>query len=187
MQNNSNSSQESETDPEITVIEPERTTEPGEKSTSQAIAKLEADLASAKADFLYLRAEFDNYRKNSIKERSDLTKYGAERLAQALLQVLDIFETALTSEVTPENFKSFHKGIQMTATELQKALSGQGILPLDALGLPFDPLIHEAIGAEDSDSVAAGHILRVLRKAYKIHDKVLRPAQVIVAQEPRKN
>jgi len=79
------------------------------------VAQLEEQNAKLKNEYLYLRAEFDNFRKNSIKERSELVKYGPERLASGLLDVLDIFEKALSAEVTSENLDSFIEGINMTS------------------------------------------------------------------------
>lgn len=134
-----------------------------------------------KNDYLYLRAEFENYKKHAIKERSDLTKFGAERLAKDLLGVLDNFERALQFQVTPENVNQFRQGVEMTEKELKNLLQRHGIAEVPAEGLPFDPAAHEALTNEISDKVAPGHVLRVFQKAYKLHDKLIRPAQVVVA------
>lgn len=148
-----------------------------------SVEVLQEEITQLKNDYLYLRAEFDNYRKQAIKERSDLTKFGGERIARDLLETLDIFESALASDVTPDTLKNFVSGIELTAQQLRAALAKHHIQEIPALGLPFDPYVHEALGSEPSDSVTPGHVSRVFKKAYKYHDKVLRPAQVIVAKE----
>ena len=145
-------------------------------------ADCEAQLAKAKNDFLYLYAEFENYKKNAIKERSDLRKYGSERLVVDLLNVLDIFETALELDPKPENMAQFRKGIEMTATELRATLQRNGIEEVPALGAPFDPNFHEALSSEETADLAPGHVARVFKKPYRLHERVVRPGQVVVAK-----
>lgn len=148
------------------------------------LQKLQEQAEKSKNDYLYLRAEFENYKKHAVKERSDIMKYGAERMARDLLAVLDNFERALETQVTPENFGVFKQGVEMTAAELKALLAKNGVSEMKAEGVPFDPNVHEALTSEATDSVPAGHVLRVFQKAYKIHDKLLRPAQVVVAKKP---
>ncbi len=151
----------------------------------EEIAKLQAEAAKAKNDYLYLLAEFDNYRKNAIKERSDLTKYGSERFVREFLNVFDNFERALDAEGgSPE---SFREGVQMIAGEIRALLGNFGVEEVKAEGQPFDPSKHEALGSEPSTELAPGTVARVFKKAYKMHDKLIRPAQVIIAAEPVKN
>ncbi len=146
------------------------------------VSALEEQNTKLKNEYLYLRAEFDNFRKNSIKERSDLIKYGPERLAAGLLEVLDIFEKAMSAEVNPENLDSFIEGINMTSKELNSTLERFGVKAVASMGEAFDPNIHEALGSEVSDSVPAGHITQVFKKPYRFHDKILRHGQVIIAK-----
>ena len=149
-------------------------------------ASLKADLEKVRKDFLYLYAEFENYKKNSIKERSDLRKYGAERLVVDILGVVDIFETALALENTPENAAAFRKGIELTAHELKQTLIRNGVEEQPALGTAFNPLIHEALSSEETGEFPEGHISRVFKKPYKLHDRLVRPGQVVVAR-PKSN
>jgi len=147
---------------------------------AESDAKTEAE--RWKNDYLYLRAEFENFKKHNIKERSDLRKYGSERLAADLLNVLDIFETALTTDVTPESFSNFRKGIEMTAAELRAVLNRHGITEVPSKGQPFDPALHEALSSEETNDSAPGTITQVFKKPYKLHDRVIRPGQVVVAK-----
>jgi molecular chaperone GrpE len=151
---------------------------------SEEIKKLQEQAEKYKNDYLYLRADFDNFKKQSIKERSDLIKYGAERFIRDLLGILDNFERALQTNVTSENFSTYKQGVEITATELKNLLQKHGIQEVPSQGLPFDPNLHEALSSEQTDQVAPGHITKVFQKAYKLHDKLVRPAQVVVAQKP---
>lgn len=165
-------------------------TEPGFDASQAASAKpatgtvesLTAELAKVRSEFLYLYAEFENYKKNAIKERVDIRKYGSERLVVDLLNVLDIFDTALALEQTPESMPAFRKGIEMTATELRATLQRNGIEELPALGTPFNPVHHEALSSEETADLPPGHVSRVFKKPYKLHERVVRPGQVVVAK-----
>ncbi len=145
--------------------------------------KYKADAEKYKNDLLYLKAEFDNYKRQSIKERSDLTKYGAERFVKDLLPILDNFERALAMKVTTENFPSFVKGIEMTSSEIKTLLGKHSIVEIPCEGQPFDPAVHEALSAEATDKFPPGHVARVFQKPYKFHDKMIRTGQVVVAQK----
>ena len=141
------------------------------------------DAQKWKNEYLYLRAEFENYKKNAIKERSDLLKFGAERIARDVLEVVDNFERALEIKASAETLQSFKTGIEMTAKELKDALAKHGIQEVPSQGLPFNPLHHEAISSEATTAVPAGHVSRVFKKPYKLHDKIIRMGQVVVASE----
>jgi molecular chaperone GrpE len=149
--------------------------------------KLRAELDKSKKDYLYLLAEFDNYRRNSIKERSDLTKYGSERFIREFLDLFDNFERALDVEVTGENYSNFREGIGLNIVELRSLLHRFGVEEVKAVGLPFDPNKHEALSGEPSTDIPVGHVVNVFKKAYKMYDKLIRPAQVTVAVAPTKN
>lgn len=158
--------------------EPVKTTPKSDNSS------LEEALTKAQNDYLYLRADFDNYRKGVIKERAELIRYGSERVFVELLNVLDTFERALTVEITPETVDNFKEGIVLTANELKRTLENFGLKELPSDGVPFDPNIHEALSSEPTDSVPPGHITQVFKKPYKLHDRVIRHGQVVVAKAP---
>ncbi|MGZ3769706.1 MAG: nucleotide exchange factor GrpE [Bdellovibrio sp.] len=163
----------------------QNTTPPPELSdVSSEIQKLQEQAEKFKNEYLYLRAEFENYKRNTIKERSDLIKYGGERFIRDLLEVVDNFERALQTNVSPENFSTFKKGVEMTAQELKTLLQRHAVTELPSEGAPFDPSVHEALASEPSTEVAPGHVLRVFKKPYKLHDKVIRPGQVVIAKKP---
>lgn len=147
--------------------------------TDLEIAQDEA--AKWKNDFLYLKADFENFKRNSIKERSELLKFGTERIARDVLEVMDNFERALAVQLTPETMETFKVGVEMTAKDLKEALAKHGIQEVPSEGQPFNPLFHDALSSEATNDVPNGHIARVFKKPYKLHDKVIRTGQVVVA------
>lgn len=146
--------------------------------------QLKQDLEKSQKDYLYLRADFDNYRKKMIEERSQWKKYGSEAVLRELIGIIDNFDLALQTEVTAENLESFQQGVQMIRHEITSSLERAGVVELSSMGEAFNPTLHEALGAEESTEVEDGHILREFKKAFKLHDRLLRPGQVIVAKKP---
>lgn len=158
-----------------------------ESAKVDPIVELQQHVDKWKNDYLYLRAEFETYKRNAIKERSEISKYGSERLVADILTVADNFDRALATKATPETLEVYAQGVKMTAAELKSVLSRFGVNEIKCEGQPFDPNLHEALGTEESSTVAEGHILKVFRSAYKLHDRVIRPAQVIVAKAPHQS
>ena len=148
------------------------------------IEELKLQVDKFKNEYLYMRAEFDNYKRNAIKERSDVLKYGSERVISEILGVVDNFERALEAKVTPDNLNVFVKGVEMTSVELKNVLQKYGVSEVETQNKPFDPMMHEALSSEETSEIPEGHVFRVFKKAYKLHDKVIRPAQVVVAKKP---
>jgi molecular chaperone GrpE len=156
---------------------------------TQVPLKTELDLAIEEAakwknDFLYLKAEFENYKRNAIKERSDLLKFGAERVSRDILEIVDNFERALQVKLTADTLQTFKVGVDMTAKELKDMLSKHGVQEVPSEGQPFNPAHHEAISSEPTAAVPVGHVARVFKKPYKLHDKIIRMGQVVVATAP---
>ncbi|MCC2678204.1 MAG: GrpE protein [Pseudobdellovibrio sp.] len=145
------------------------------------------EAAKWKNEYLYLKAEFENYKRNNIKERSDLLKFGAERVARDILEVVDNFERALQTKISPETIQNFKVGIEMTAKELKDVLAKHGISEVPSEGQPFNPAHHEAISSEPTMAVPVGHVSRVFKKPYKLHDKIIRMGQVVVASKPEES
>ncbi len=139
-------------------------------------------LEALEKDHLYLRAELDNIKRQNIKERSQLLKYGAERLAKDLLDTLDVFKSALESDITSDNYTEFVNGVKMTAQSLKTALEKHGIKEVDCIGKAFDPNTQEALSSEPCDNVPEGHITQVFKAPYVYHDKLLRAGQVVVSR-----
>ncbi|OLN30484.1 nucleotide exchange factor GrpE [Desulfosporosinus metallidurans] len=149
---------------------------------------LEAELAQAKAKaeehydhLLRLQAEFDNYRKRTLKEKTEIIKYASERLVGELLPVLDNFERAASAAQINPDFTSFSQGVEMILRQLQTALSKEGLKAMDAVGQPFDPNLHDAVLRVDSEEHPENTVVEELQKGYFLKEKVLRPSMVKVS------
>jgi molecular chaperone GrpE len=138
-------------------------------------------LKDKEKELLYLRAEFENYKRQSLKERSELLKYSGEFMARDLLNSLDIFEKALTQDVDETNYKNFVEGINLTANQLKADLKKHGIEEIDCKGKVFDPNTCEALSQIPSADHKEGEVMEVMRKGFVFKDKVIRYAQVVIA------
>ncbi len=157
------------------------------KSDTAKLEKQVADLKDqlAKKDDLYLRAEAEiqNMTNHFKKERADLLKYEGQDLIKEILPVLDNLKRALAIKVEDDQGKQLHDGIQMVHDHLVKALKEHGVTEIEADGKPFDPTVHQAVsttavtGDQKPDTV-----VQVYQAGYKLKDRVLRPAMVVVAQ-----
>ena len=153
-------------------------TEP-EKSTE--IWKEEHEKLNKKYQFLM--AEYANYKKHSIKQLADLRKYEGQSLIQKLIDsVVDDFDRAVEQTLIETNIEEFRKGILMIYEKFQNLLKEIGVKELTCEGQAFDPSLHYALDSTPSEDVPPEHIIKVLKKAYLFHDKLIRPAEVIVSK-----
>jgi molecular chaperone GrpE len=145
----------------------------------------------AKADenwerLLRTTADFDNFKKRAAREKTEAVQYANVGLLQRILPVLDNFEMALVAvqSVKDNKLDSLQSGVMMIQQQLKNALAETGLEEIDATGKLFDPALHEAVSQQESAEVAEGHVLQQIRKGYKLKDRLLRPAAVIVAKLP---
>jgi len=157
-------------------------------SPLEKIMTLEAELVQAKAKvdehydrLLRLQAEFDNYRKRTQKEKTDIIKFASERLVAELLPVLDNFERAASSAQLNPDFNAFSQGVDMIFRQLQTALNKEGLKAIEATGQPFDPNLHDAVLRVESDEHPENTVVEELQKGYYLKEKVLRPSMVKVS------
>ncbi len=147
------------------------------------VAILTAQLSEMEDKFLRAQAEIANMRTRFQKERESLAKYRSQDLAKNLLPAVDNLERALQSEVSDEQGANLKKGIEMVLESLVHALKEAGIEEIPAVGTPFDPNLHQAVQTIPAEGEQkADEIIQVLQKGYKLHERVLRPTMVIVAQ-----
>jgi molecular chaperone GrpE len=153
------------------------------------IAALEARLAEVTTELnkfrdLALRssADLDNYRKRMSKEREEAIRFANSGLLERLIPVLDNFEFGLQAARNASSAESILDGMTMVQKQFQDFLSSAGIEVIDATGKHFDPQLHEAISQEENDKVPEGMVLRQLRKGYKLRDRLIRPANVVVSK-----
>ena len=136
--------------------------------------RLENALRRAQADLV-------NYRNRMETERADLLKYGTQRLLVRLLPILDELTLALQQPSDGATSDSWLEGFRLINRKLQVLLEQEGVEPIEALGKPFDPSEHEALAQQQTADKNDGDVLMVVRNGYKLHNRVLRPAQVVVA------
>ena len=149
----------------------------------QRCEKLASELEEAQARYLRLAADFENYKKRARQEQLETIQYAAATLAERLLPVLDDAQRAL--EHAPEGTdEGWLRGVRLTFQHLEEALAAVGVQPIEAVGRPFDPKLDEAIGSEESDEHPDDTVVTELRRGYRMHDRVLRPALVKVSRRP---
>jgi molecular chaperone GrpE len=125
-----------------------------------------------------LQAEFDNARKREIKERADTRDYTITNTVEPFLGVMDNFQLALKANGTAEQLRA---GVELILKQMEDALKGLNVQPVESVGTQFDPRIHEALGSIETKEFPDHQVLEEIRRGYKIRDKLLRPALVRIA------
>jgi molecular chaperone GrpE len=131
-------------------------------------------------------ADFDNYKKRAAREKQDAIKFANENLLQKLIPVLDNFDMALAAaqNAQAQPSSSLQAGINMIYQQLKSALAEAGLEEVDATGQKFDPNFHEALSQLETSEVPEGQVVQQHRKGYRLRERLLRPASVIVAKQP---
>lgn len=134
--------------------------------------------------FLRVSAEFENYQKRAAREMNDFRKFANESFAKAMLPVVDNLDRALESSSNDnQSNSSVVEGVNMTLKEILKIFEQFGVKPFKSLGKTFDPALHQAVMQEESDDYPDKTILNELEKGYMMHDRLLRPAMVVVSKK----
>lgn len=175
-------------------------TDGGGKSKSTrhkaSIRDLEAQLEAARKEaqenydrFLRVSAEFENYKKRAAREMADFKKFANESFVQQLLPVVDNLERAIAacSENDAAASGGVLQGIRMTLDEILKVFEKFVVKPIHALGQPFDPNFHQAVMQKETDKDPGNTVIEELQKGYTIHDRLLRPAMVVVSKAGEKD
>jgi molecular chaperone GrpE len=146
---------------------------------------------AAKADENWERlvrttADFDNYKKRAVREKQDAIKFANESLLEKLIPVLDTFDMALASTQSNDAkaVQGLQAGIAMVHQQLRSTLKDAGLEEVEALGKVFDPNLHEAVAQKETGDAPEGQVVQQMRKGYKLRERLLRPATVVVAKSP---
>ena len=140
--------------------------------------------------FVRLNAEFDNFKKRAARDRLEAIKYANESLLESLIPTLDNFEMAMSAAegATSQTIDSLKQGIEMVHKQLKEVIKESGMEEIDARDQVFDPAWHEALSQYETDEAPEGQVIQQIRKGYKLKERLIRPANVIVAkakgQEP---
>ena len=159
---------------------PEEPAAPAEPAKSEE-EKLREALAELQAKYLYLQAEYQNYRKRVAKDIADAKGYAYADALGPFMTVFDFLAMADTAAVQSDNIESIRQGLKMIIGEFNKAFDTLGVKPLETVGKPFDPALHEAVAHEASDVVPEGVVIRQWSNGFKMGEKLLRPARVVVS------
>ena len=154
-----------------------------ERPATAVVAQSDFDQVSSERDQLRdrlarLQAEFDNARKREMKDRQDSRDYTVQSTIEPFLGVMDNFNLALTAKGSAEQLKA---GVEMILRQMEEALRGLNVQPVDSVGTQFDPRVHEALGSIETKEFPDHQILEEIRRGYKLRDKLLRPALVRIA------
>ena len=190
------------TEPDVEIGETENSIMPESEPDSEAENAAETEPLSleqiedlktkaSKADenwdrLLRLTADFDNFKKRSARERLDSIKFANESLISKLIPILDSFDMAVTAATGTQGdaLESIKTGVEMIHGQLKGILTESGVEEVDATNKDFDPVWHEAVSQQESADVPEGKVLQQIRKGYKLKERLIRPASVVVAKQP---
>lgn len=167
--------------------EAEEETVEKEPTPEEKIEALTAELAEEKDSLLRLRADFQNYRMRTAKEIANARMYGQTDTILPFLQVFDHFSMAMMAAEKSDNMDAIKQGLEMILKEYKKGLDELGVVAFDAVGEKFDPKLHDAMTNEPSDDVEEGYVIKQWNAGYKLGERLLRPATVVVSSGPAKD
>lgn len=154
--------------------------EVGEAAASTPANQVQYD--ALQDQMLRLAADYDNFRKRARREQEDVKRFGIEGLLKDMLPIFDNLDRALVHSTNDKD--PVIAGIRMVVKQFQDVLAQYHVVAFTSVGQPFDPARHEAVGQEPSETVPAQAVARELQQGYMIHDRLLRPARVMVAVPP---
>ncbi|OGP57850.1 MAG: nucleotide exchange factor GrpE [Deltaproteobacteria bacterium RBG_13_49_15] len=169
--------------------EPDNLSEETIQDTEKELqVRLERTEIQAKENYdrlLRVSADFENYKKRMNRESESFKKYANESLIRELLPVVDNLERAFDSaSLNQEASQSLVKGVHLTISEIQNIFKRFSVKPISSVNKPFDPAFHQAVIQEETDAVDENMVIKELQKGYLIHDRLLRPAMVVVSKSP---
>jgi molecular chaperone GrpE len=160
-----------------------KTPEQSAPAADVELQKLKAERDTLLDRLARSQAEFENSRKRATREQQEFRDYATADVIKTFLPMFDSFERALRAPATPSN--EFRNGIELIYKQLQDALSRLGVRPVPAKGEAFDPHVHEAIEMVETADVPDHQVIEELQRGYKLKERLLRPAMVKVAKDPR--
>ena len=177
------------------VIEEEKTSEAAEAKEPEAkeqeakqetpavdpVEELKKELAEAKDKYMYLQAEYQNFRRRAAKDVTDARAYAVADTLVPFLTVFDYLSMAETAANKSDNIDAIRQGLQMIIGQFFKAFEELGVSKFESVGKDFDPQLHDAVTTEPSDEIPEGKIIREWSGGFKIGEKLLRPARVVVS------
>ncbi|MBU0972045.1 MAG: nucleotide exchange factor GrpE [Proteobacteria bacterium] len=156
------------------------------KTNDEGLQELKDQIASEKDRVLRLSAEFENYKKRTQREINDFRKFANESVFRQFLSVVDNLERAIASAQESSENSGLFEGVKLTHKEIVKLFETFNLKPVDAAEKPFDPNFHQAVTQEETDDFPENTVTKVLQKGYLLHDRLIRPAMVVVSKSANK-
>ena len=146
---------------------------------------LRGKLTALQDQIVRLQADFDNFRRRALKEREEAHQYGHENLVKDLLATVDNLDRAIEHARKSDggDFEGMLQGLELVQRELLAALANHGMSEIEAEDMAFDPNVHEAMAQREDDSVPVNTVIEVFQKGYRLRDRLLRPARVVVSKQ----
>lgn len=163
---------------------PDTPTKPAAPSEPSPGNALEADLEKFRDLAMRTAADFDNYRKRATREKEEAIRYANTSLLEDLLPILDNFDLGMEAARSAPGADAILEGLGMVGRQFRDFLSASGVQQVATDGAEFDPNLMEAVGHEPDDKVPEGCVIRQTRRGYKLRDRLLRPASVVVSKGP---
>ena len=180
-----------ERDTDTSDVTPQPETGTSQKKTEESVDSVQTELENAKKEaqdnydrYLRVYADFENYKKRSAREMEEFRKFANESLLKEMLTVVDNLERAIdSSDTNSENNAFIVEGVQMTLKDILSIFEKFKVIPVDSPGKPFDPRYHQAFQQEESDEYPENTVTRKLQRGYLLHERLLRPAMVVVSKK----
>ncbi len=157
-----------------------------DKANNKEITQLKEQISFEKDRVLRLSAEFENFQKRKQRESDEFKKFANETIFRQLLTVVDNLERAISSTKENSDEKALIEGVELTHKEIIKLFETFNVKPVEAENQTFDPNFHQAVTQEETDKVPENTVTKVLQKGYLLHDRLIRPAMVIVSKNKNK-
>ncbi len=154
----------------------------GDTPEADKTAQLSGEAEEWKDKYLRLSAEFDNYRKRTLREKMELIESGGEDVIKSMLAVMDDFDRALQAMQSASDVASVREGVELISQKMRDTLKGKGVSEIEAVGQPLDTDLHEAVAKFPAGDDKKGLVIDVVQKGYKLKEKVIRYAKVVVGE-----
>jgi molecular chaperone GrpE len=175
---------------EYSETQPEENTAGDDKNTIETLMQQfhEKEKEAAENYDKYVRAvaELENYKKRAARDRADSLKFGQENLIKDILPLMDSLDRAMAHACKSNDFEAFKSGLQLLQNQLSSCLGRQGVEPIEAAGLDFDPNVHEAVLQVESPDHGHNKVVQEFEKGYMLNGRLLRPSRVSVCRLPAK-
>ncbi len=166
------------------IVETEDKTEDETEQLRNELTQALSDVKMHQEQYLRTLAEMENLRKRTQRDKEELAKFANENILREILPVIDNLERAVDHAEQAETNDGLFEGVQMTLTQFSQLLTKFGVEPVDAIGQPFDPAYHQAMGQLESDEHPVNTVVQQMQKGYQLNNRLLRPAFVMLAKAP---